>query len=64
MVMVLWQQLLLGIGAIIILFLFWPGVKAALERSRQAENPDWKGALIPVALVVLFVILLIAITRH
>jgi hypothetical protein len=59
-----WQQILLGIGAAVILFLFWPGAKAALEKSRDAENPDWKGVLIPVALVVLFVILLIAITRH
>jgi len=59
-----WQQLLLGIGAVVILIVFWPGAKAAMERSRQAENRDWKGALIPIALVVLFVILLIIITRR
>ena len=61
--MATWEQVLLGIGAVIILFLFWPGAKAALEMSRRAENPDWKGVLIPVALVVLFVILLIMMSR-
>ena len=57
--MVVWEQILLGIGAFLILFFFWPGVKAAMEKSKQAENPDWKGALIPIGVVVLFVILLI-----
>jgi len=58
-----WEQILLGIGAVVLLFLFWPGAKAALEKSRQAENPDWKGALLPIAAVVAFVILLIIMTR-
>lgn len=61
--MAIWEQVLLGIGAVIILLLFWPGAKAALERSRQAENPDWKGALVPIGAVILFVILLIMMAR-
>ena len=61
--MATWEQVLLGIGAFAILMLFWPGAKAALEMSRRAENPDWKGALIPIGAVVLFVILLIMMTR-
>jgi hypothetical protein len=61
--MATWEQLLLGIGAFIILFLFWPGVKAAQERSRQVENPDWRGALLPIGAVILFVILLIIIVK-
>jgi hypothetical protein len=58
-----WEQILLGIGAFLILFFFWPGAKVAMEKSRQAENPDWKGALIPIGVVVMFVILLIAIAK-
>jgi hypothetical protein len=58
-----WEQILLGMGALLILFMFWPGVKAAMERSREAENPDWKSALIPVGLVILFVIFLIIMAR-
>ena len=58
-----WEQILLGIGAVIILFMFWPGVKAAMKKSQEAENPDWSGALIPIGIVVLFVILLIMFAR-
>jgi len=60
--MEIWEQILLGGLAVLLIFLFRPGIKAALERSRQAEQ-DWKGALIPIGLVVLFVILLIAMAR-
>lgn len=58
-----WEQLLLGAAALILVFLFWPGAKAAMERSKSAEDPDWKGALIPIGAVVLFVILLIIVAR-
>ena len=61
--MAMWEQILLGIGAFIILFLFWPGAKAAIEKSKQAENPDWMGALIPIGAVIIFVILLILVAR-
>ncbi len=56
----LWEQLALGAIAIGVIFLFRPGIKAALQQSREAEK-DWKGVLIPIALVVLFVMLLISI---
>ena len=61
--MAIWEQVILGIGAFIILFLFWPGAKAAIERSKQAENPDWKGAVIPIGAVILFVVLLIIVAK-
>ena len=38
--MAAWEQVLLGIGGLLILFFFWPGAKAAMEKSREAENPD------------------------
>ena len=62
--MAIWEQIILGMAAALIVFLFWPGARAAMERSRQAENPDWKGALIPIGAVLLFVILLIVIVRR
>ena len=61
--MELWEQLLLGALGLGIFFLFRPGIKAAMEQSRQAEDKDWKGLLIPVGAVVVFVILLIALAR-
>lgn len=57
-----WEQILVGAFAILLIFLFRPGIKAALEQSRQAEK-DWKGALIPIGAVVVFVILLIMMAK-
>lgn len=56
-----WEMLLGGLVAILVVW-FRPGAKAAIERSRVAKK-DWPAALIPLALVVLFVILLIKIVR-
>ncbi|CDI01396.1 MAG: hypothetical protein WAU60_02370 [Candidatus Competibacter denitrificans] len=57
-----WEILLGGLAAILVVLWFQPGVKAAIERSRVAKK-DWPAALIPLALVVLFVLLLIRIVR-
>ena len=57
--MAVWEQVLLGVGALILLFMFWPGVKATMERSREAKERDWQGFLLPIGLVILFVGLLI-----
>jgi len=61
--MELWEQILLGIGTVVILFMFWPGVKTAMQKSKEAENPDWQGALIPILFVVLFIIALILLAK-
>ena len=58
-----WEQILLDVEALILVFAFWPGARVAMERSRQAENRDWIGALMPIGLVVLFVIVLIVIAQ-
>ncbi len=52
-------MLLLGVLVLLVLFWFGPGIKATLEKSRQAESRDWVGFLLPIALVVLFVLFLI-----
>jgi hypothetical protein len=57
------EAVLIGAVAILVIFWFRPGIKAALERSRNAPK-DWKSALIPLGLVVLFVIFLITMVRH
>jgi len=48
--------------AVIVTFLFWPGIKKAIEQSKNVENPDWAGALIPIGVVVLFIIFLISVS--
>lgn len=60
----LFEQVLVGILAIGVLFLFWPGAKAAMQKSREAENPDWASALIPIGIVVLFIVFLIILARN
>ncbi len=57
-----WEMLLAGLIAVLLIFLFRPGIKAALEHSRQAPK-DWPGVLLPLALVVLFVLLLITLVH-
>lgn len=54
-----WEMLLLG--ALVVLVLFWlgPGIRATLEKSRQAQTRDWAGFLLPIAVVILFVLFLI-----
>lgn len=58
-----WQQALLGLVAVLVLWWSLPGIKAALEQSRRAEQRDWRGALLPVGVVLVFVLLLIALVR-
>jgi hypothetical protein len=57
-----WEAILLGAIALLVIFWFRPGIKATLEKSRQAKEKDWKSVLIPLVLVVAFVVFLIAIT--
>ncbi|MEE9396161.1 MAG: hypothetical protein V3V31_04035 [Methylococcales bacterium] len=47
-------------AGVIILVLFWwgPGIKGALQQSQNADK-DWKGFLIPIFVVILFVVFLV-----
>jgi len=54
-----WEKVLTGILVLMVLLWFRPGIKAIFEQSQQAQEKDWKGVLIPIGLVVLFVILLL-----
>lgn len=57
-----WEILVAGLIALGVIFWFRPGIKAGLKQSREAPK-DWRGVIIPLALVVLFVILMIASVR-
>ena len=56
-----WETIAVGAIALLAIFWFTPGIKATMKRSREAPK-DWMGALIPIALVVLFIIFLVKIT--
>jgi len=57
-----WEILIGGLAALLLILWFRPGIKAAIERSKTAKK-DWPAALIPIALVVLFVLVLIQLVR-
>lgn len=57
--MSVWENLLMGAIALLVIFWMKPGIKGALAQSRQAPS-DWAGVLLPIGLVVLLVIFLIA----
>jgi NADH:ubiquinone oxidoreductase subunit 6 (subunit J) len=58
-----WEQVLLGIGAVVILFLFWPGAKKAATESPKGTREDWIGLAKPIAAVVVFVIVLVVMVK-
>ena len=57
-----WENVLLGVLALLAIFWMKPGITAALARSKTAKS-DWPGLLIPLALVVLFVLFLVAMVK-
>ena len=57
--MATWEMVLVGVLVVLVLLWVRPGIKNVFEQSRQAENKDWAGVLIPIGFVVLFVLLLI-----
>jgi O-antigen/teichoic acid export membrane protein len=59
--MATWEQVVLGILVVLLLLWFFPGIKRMLQQSREAEEKDWKGLLLPLGVVVLFVLLLISL---
>ncbi len=59
----LWTKILLGAVAVLAILWMGPGVKQALRASEQVEEKDWKGFLIPILVVILFVVMLILAAR-
>ncbi len=55
----LWENLLLGVMVLGIIFWMRPGIKASLQISKNAES-DWMAVLVPVGFVVMFIVFLIA----
>ena len=55
--MALWEQLLAGALALLVLFIFFPGVKATMEKSKNAKEKHW-GTLILLAIILIAFILL------
>ena len=57
--MELWEQIALGALAVLVLFMFRPGIKATMERSKNAEEKHWSTVVLLAVVLIAFVILLI-----
>ena len=57
--MELWEQIALGALALLVLFMFRPGIKATIERSKNAEEKHWGTIALLTVVLVAFVVLLI-----
>jgi len=55
-----WEAVLTGVLVLVLLLWFVPGVKESVRRSRKGTAEDWRGVLLPLGLVALFVVLLLA----
>jgi hypothetical protein len=58
--MELWEQILAGAIALLVLFLFFPGVKATMEKSRNAKEKHWGTLLLLAVVLIAFIMLLIS----
>ena len=57
----LWMKLLSAVLIGMMLFFLFPRAKQMLQESPKGSSSDWMSALIPLALVVGFVVLLMAL---
>jgi len=55
-----WESVILGIVAVIFVIWMFPGVKKRMLNSPKGTSEDWKGLILPLLLVVLFVLFLIS----
>jgi hypothetical protein len=58
-----WMQILSAGMMIAMLFFIWPGVKASIARSKQAEEKHWGTAIAIALILIAFIALLIASVR-
>lgn len=57
--MATWELVIIGIGAALLVMWFLPGIRASMKRTEQQEEKDWRGALLPIVMVALFVFVLV-----
>lgn len=55
----MWENILLGAMVLGVIFWMKPGIKSTMSQSKNAES-DWMGFVVPMALVVMFIIFLVA----
>jgi hypothetical protein len=59
----MWEKILVGIIAVLVILWVMPGMRERLRRSRVAGPGDWRGVVGPLLAVVVFVLVLIMLVR-
>ncbi len=57
--MATWEIILVGMLAVLLVMWFLPGIRESMKRSEEQKEKDWRGALLPLLIVALFVMVLI-----
>lgn len=58
-----WMKIIMAITIIGMIVMIYPRVKHATENSRKGTAEDWMSFIKPMALVILFVVALIVLSR-
>ena len=58
--MELWEQILMGAMGLLVVFFFFPGIKATMERSKNAEKKHWGTLLLLAAALIAFIAFLVS----
>lgn len=56
--MELWEQLLYAGAILMMLFIFFPSVRGAIERSKHAKEKHWGTVITLTAVLIIFVLFL------
>jgi hypothetical protein len=56
-----WLKIGSALLLVAMLFFLFPHAKSAIANSPKGSSKDWMGFVVPVAIVILFVVLLIAL---
>lgn len=60
--MATWEIILAGAAAILVTMWFLPGIRSQFQRQEESDVPkDWRGVILPLVFVALFVALLISL---
>ncbi len=55
----LWQQIMAAGLGIMVLFMVFPSVKGAIEKSKNAEEKHWGSVLLLAAVLIAFIMLMV-----
>ena len=55
----MWLKIGSAMLLVMMLVMLWPSARRMMKESPKGTAEDWKGALIPLALVALFIVLLV-----